>query len=145
MAHPEQQEYLNYVKNYYPFYFKDQKVLDCGSLDVNGNNKYLFENCEYTGLDVGPGPNVDVVSPIHTFNADDYSYDVIISTECFEHDMFYGLSFKNILRMLQPGGLFVFTCATVGRGEHGTINAHNYSSPPLPDRDWETYHAQSIL
>jgi hypothetical protein len=48
-------------------YFIDKCVLDVGSLDINGNNRYLFDNCEYTGLDIGEGPNVDIVMPIHEY------------------------------------------------------------------------------
>jgi hypothetical protein len=84
------------VKQTYPSYFKNKKVLDIGSLDVNGNNRFLFENCEYIGIDVGEGPNVDVITPGHLYNGDDESFDVVISTEVFEHDMFYEQTIKNI-------------------------------------------------
>ena len=101
--------------------------MDCGSLDVNGNNRYLFTDCDYTGIDLGPGRNVDIVSPIHEFEGG--PYDTIISTECFEHDKHYKASIKNIIRMLRPGGLFLFTCATTGRPEHGTTRTNKRSSP----------------
>ena len=89
MAHKEQINYVNKVKNKFPEYFKNKKVLDIGSLDVNGNNRFLFDNCNYIGLDVGDGNNVDVVCPGHKYDAPSEFFDVIISTEVFEHDLYY--------------------------------------------------------
>ena len=142
MAHYEQQLYIENTKTYFPQYFTNQKVLDCGSLDINGNNRHYFENCDYTGLDIGEGKNVDVVSPIHLFDAPDNSYDMIISTECFEHDMFYGLSIKNIIRLLKPHGMFLFTCATTGRPEHGNVNSDTIASPITSKSGaaWSSYY-----
>lgn len=131
MAHPEQQVFCKSVQSKFPDYFVNKKVLDCGSLDINGNNRYLFTNCEYIGLDVGPGKNVDVISPIHLYEAPDESYDFIISTECFEHDKFYPLSLKNIVRMLKSKGMFLFTCASYGRPEHGTKRTGTAGNSPL--------------
>ena len=58
----------------------------------------------------------------------DGSFDVILSTECFEHDPEYAESFKKICEMLKPGGLFFFTCASTGRLEHGTRRQGSLSS-----------------
>lgn len=139
MAHKEQKDYCLLVKEIFPTFFSNKKVLDCGSLDINGNNRYLFENCEYFGIDIGEGNNVDIISLIHEFNEDDESYDTIISTECFEHDMYYKESIKNIIRLLKPGGMFIFTCATTDRPEHGTINTSINDSPLLTGK-WSEYY-----
>jgi SAM-dependent methyltransferase len=120
MAHTEQRNFCKSVKAKYPDFFKNKKVLDIGSLDINGSNRDLFENCDYTGLDVGEGKNVDIISIGHLFNGPDNHFDTIISTEVFEHDMFYEETIKNVMRMLKPGGLFLFTCGAPGRPEHGT-------------------------
>lgn len=120
MSHKEQREYCTRIKNMFPEHFNDVDVLDCGSLDINGNNRYLFTDSRYLGIDVGKGKNVDVVCPIHEYQAPYESFDTIISTECFEHDKHYKESIKNIVGMLKSGGMFIFTCATTGRAEHGT-------------------------
>ena len=141
MAHIEQQNFCLRMKNLFPDHFKNKKVLDAGSLDVNGNNRYLFEESEYIGVDVGPGKNVDIVCKIHDFEAPDSSYDTIISTECFEHDQYYELSISNLYRMLKPGGFFIFTCATTGREEHGTRRSHPSAAPLLINLDsWGDYY-----
>jgi SAM-dependent methyltransferase len=130
MAHPEQQQFCQKVKELFPHFFQNIKVLDVGSLNVNGDNRYLFTDCEYTGIDVGEGSNVDVVCVAHELDMPDEYYDTIISTEAFEHDMYYEKSIKNIMRMLKVGGLFFFTCASEGRGEHGT-KTHGSGAAPL--------------
>lgn len=139
MAHEEQATFCTKIKDRFPPLFENKRVLDVGSLDINGNNRYLFANCEYTGIDVGPGRNVDVVSTGHEFAAEDGAYDAIVSTECFEHDMHYRLTLKNIVRMLKPGGIFLFTCATTGRREHGTRRTSPCDAPLLQGQ-WSDYY-----
>lgn len=135
MAHATQQAFCGRVRARFAVEFASPsaKVLDCGSLDINGNNRYLFGTADYTGLDLGPGKNVDVVSRIHEYDAPDATFDIVISTECLEHDAFYRESLQNMLRVLKPGGLLVFTCATHGRPEHGTARTDPGSSPFTTD------------
>lgn len=142
MAHIEQREFCESVKSKFPEYFKNKKVLDIGSLDINGSNRDLFEDCDYIGIDVGEGKNVDIVSVGHLFDAPDNTYDVIISTEVFEHDMFYEKTVENIIRMLKPSGLFLFTCAAPGRPEHGTLRQGEWCAPLLlqVSKDWANYY-----
>jgi hypothetical protein len=58
-------------------------VLDVGSLDVNGSVRGLFAGA-YTGLDLRPGPNVDVVADVDTW-VTGHHWPVVISTEMLEH------------------------------------------------------------
>ena len=128
MAHPEQQEWCLKVKKLHPEFFKNVDVLDIGSLDINGNNRYLFEKYTYTGVDIGEGKNVDVVSKGHEFKPGKV-YDVVISTECFEHDKYWKETIRNCIDLTKPGGLFLFSCATTGRQEHGTSRTTPQDSP----------------
>lgn len=140
MAHPQQINFCESIRKTHQEHFVGKRVLDCGSLDINGNNRYLFTGCEYIGIDVGTGPNVDMVTPIHKFY-DNYGFDTIISTECFEHDMYYLQSLENIIRLLHPGGMFLFTCASTGRPEHGTERTSPANSPLTAALDgWENYY-----
>ena len=118
--HIEVINFLNYVRTHFPSYFVSKKVLDVGCGDINGNNRYLFEGCEYHGNDVGPANNVTIVSKTKDLPFENETFDTIISTECFEHDPEYAESIKKIYAMLKQNGLFVFTCASTGRPEHGT-------------------------
>jgi SAM-dependent methyltransferase len=142
MAHKEQRDFCFRVKEKLPQYFKNKKVLDIGSLDINGSNRDLFEDCNYLGIDVGEGKNVDLISIGHLFDGPDDYFDTIISTEVFEHDMYYEETIKNVIRMLKPGGLFLFTCAAPGRPEHGTRRLGQDCAPLLLQisEEWADYY-----
>lgn len=118
--HPEVCHFTVFVKKALPQFFSNLKVLDVGGGDINGNNRFLFENCDYTANDVSEGRNVSIVCRTASLPFDDASFDVIVSTECFEHDPEHTQSLQKICKMLKPGGLFFFSCASTGRPEHGT-------------------------
>lgn len=140
MAHKVQYEYVERVKNLYPLSFKDCVVYDFGSLDINGNNRVHFENPEYTGIDLGEGKNVDVISKAHEFRPRKKA-DVVISTEMLEHDMYWKKSLQNMLKLLKKGGLMVVTCATHGRPEHGTLKTKATDSPFTSGiQEWSNYY-----
>ena len=104
-------------------YFNNSIVLDVGGGDINGNNRYAFNNCDYSCNDVVKSTNVTHVSRTKDLIFENDTFDTIISTECFEHDPEYIDSFLKIYELLKPNGLFIFTCASTGRLEHGTRNS----------------------
>jgi SAM-dependent methyltransferase len=127
--HTEARDFTVFVKEQFPeFFVGGKKVLDVGSGDINGNNRFLFTDCEYHGNDVAPAPNVTIVSKTAALPFEDETFDCIISTECFEHDPEWKESFRKILKMLKPGGLFFFTCASTNRPEHGTLRTSRNDS-----------------
>jgi SAM-dependent methyltransferase len=139
--HFEAFDFLKYCAETFKEYYKG-KVLDVGAADINGNNRFFFQGCEYTGCDVLPGQNVDIVMPCHELPFDKGEFDVIISSECFEHDMYWEKSLRRIMDMLKDGGLFVFTCASTGRPEHGTLRSKPADSltTQLSRGDWGEYY-----
>jgi SAM-dependent methyltransferase len=118
--HDEAKNFTLFIKNILSEYFINKTVLDVGSGDINGNNRILFENCIYEGNDVIEAKNVTIVSKTKDLQFNDNYFDTIISTECFEHDPEYKESLLKIYNMLKSDGLFLFTCASIGRPEHGT-------------------------
>lgn len=122
----------------FPYYFRGD-ILDCGSLDVNGNNRYLRAgfNSSYIGIDIQPGKNVDVVTEVYRYSEyhrNNYGrYDLVLCTEMLEHDKHWNWSLGHMVRLLKPHGLLVFTCATIGRPEHGTHRSEPESSPATND------------
>ena len=132
MAHQQQQDFCRYVKELHPAYFKGN-ILDIGSQDINGNNRHLFTDCDYIGIDLNEGVNVDVIASGHNYKQQ-YSFDVVISTECLEHDKYWAITLQNIANnLLKSGGLFIMTCATTGRAEHGTTRTSPKDSPFTTD------------
>ena len=120
MSHPWQLSFVSGIRDAHPKYFYDSKVLEVGSLDINGTIRVFFDHCEYTGVDLGEGPGVDLVAKGEELDFPDNTFDTTASCECFEHNENWDLTFLNMVRMTKPGGLIFFTCATTGRPEHGT-------------------------
>ena len=106
--HIQARDFTIYVRAIFPSYFNNKCVLDVGSGDINGNNNFLFENCEYHGNDVIQAKNVTIVSKTKDLHFEDNTFHTIVSTECFEHDPEYKESLNKIYKMLKPGGLFFF-------------------------------------
>jgi SAM-dependent methyltransferase len=139
MAHSIQQDFISYVKNKFPNFFENVKVLEVGSLDINGTMRMFFSNCDYLGIDVGEGRGVDLVCQGQEYDAPDETYDVCSSGECFEHNPYWAETFANMVRMCKSNGLVLFTCATTGRKEHGTSRTDLESSPLTIGIGWEYY------
>jgi len=118
--HDQAKAFTQFVAATLPDSFSGKTVLDVGSGDINGNNRFLFKDCDYTGNDVYIAPNATIVCKTGALPMGENTFDTIVSTECFEHDPEYAESFRKIVYMLKPGGLFLFTCASTGRHEHGT-------------------------
>lgn len=136
MAHKEQIEFCQSVREKHPTHFNNTSVLDVGSLDINGNNRYLFHKCRYMGIDIVGGKNVDkVISCSNHLGKPQYEeyYDVIISTEMLEHDKTWGIDLKAMYWALKDGGLLIITAAGEGRQEHGTSKASPEDSPGTND------------
>jgi cephalosporin hydroxylase len=79
------------------------RVADVGAYDFNGNYRAFFPACEYTGIDLGPGPNIDrVVTP------DDFGeggFDVVVSGQCMEHVEDLRQWVAQCIGLAKPGGV----------------------------------------
>jgi len=139
VAHPAQNEFIGRIKAIFPGHFRRARVLEIGSLDINGTIRALFEDCDYTGIDVGPGKGVDIVCEGQKFDAPAESYDVVISCETMEHNPYWAETFANMVRLVKPSGLILMTCATTGRKEHGTTRTTPADSPLTVAKGWDYY------
>jgi len=138
MAHKEQSDYIASVKQQHPSFFNGGRVLEIGSLNINGTVRQFFNVDEYVGVDVGKGAGVDVVISGHEYD-DDQFFDCAISCECFEHNPYWRETLENMVRLTKTGGLVVFTCATTGRPEHGTERTTPQDSPLTIAKGWSYY------
>ncbi len=139
MAHHQQLEFIDAVKAELPEFFRRRRVLEVGSLDINGSIRSAFADCDYTGTDLSPGPGVDLACPGQMLAFPSQSFDVSLSCECFEHNPYWVETWSNMLRMTRPGGLVLMTCATTGRREHGTARGAPESSPFTVEHGWNYY------
>ena len=138
--HREVFTFVKETKNIQPSFFSNTRVLEIGSRSVTNQPsiRQLFNNCDYTGVDISDGLNVDVVSKGHEFKSNQL-FDIVISCECFEHDPFWVLTIQNMIDHLKWNGMLIFTCASTNRSEHGTRRTTK-SDAPLLDGDWADYY-----
>lgn len=139
MAHREQLEMITTISRALPRHFSRCKVLEVGSLDLNGSIRPNFLECEYLGIDVGEGRGVDLVCQGQDYAGPSDHFDTVISCEAMEHNPFWKETLLNMIRVCRPGGLIVMTCATVGREEHGTARTTPEDSPLTVASGWDYY------
>ena len=139
MAHKNQREFIDILVRTMPGFFRNSRVLEIGSLDINGSVRDFFTQCEYIGVDLGEGKGVDVVCEGQNYAAPDNSFDQVISCEVMEHNPHWVKTFENMTRVCRPGGLVVMTCASTGRPEHGTTRTTAADSPLTIGVGWDYY------
>lgn len=124
--HIEAMDFVRRVKLRFPEYFKNKNVLEVGSLNINGSVRQFFENCQYIGIDRIPGKDVDIVGPVHDC-AFKEKFDIIISTEAFEHDEYLEKTIEKMVNSLGENGLIIVTTANINRKPHlEGLNENSY-------------------
>jgi hypothetical protein len=131
MSHQAQLDFVAGLKQRFPEYFRKGRVLEVGSLDINGSVRQFFEDCDYTGVDLGEGKGVDLVARGEELDYFDGNFTVCLSCECFEHNPEWAATLRNMIRM--SSGLVFFSCATTGRPEHGTRRTSPKDAPFCED------------
>jgi SAM-dependent methyltransferase len=87
-----------------------RRILEVGSQSYEGQASYRSlidaEVCDYTGLDLSMGSNVDIVPamPFVWNELPDACFDVCISGQTFEHNPFFWVTASEMARVLVPGG-----------------------------------------
>jgi SAM-dependent methyltransferase len=139
MAHPAQAEFFAAVREQFPAAFGHARVLEVGSLDINGSVRELFTDCAYTGVDLQLGPGVDLACQGQLVEFPTGHFDTTISAECLEHNPYWRETVANMLRMTRADGLVLISCATTGRKEHGTSRTNPDASPFTTAARWDYY------
>lgn len=94
-------------------------AIELGAYNVNGSARDLFPTVEqWTGVDLRPGPSVDVVAPAEQYQPAD-PVDLVVCTEVLEHTPHWREVIQNAYTMLYPGGTFIVTAAGPMRKPHG--------------------------
>jgi len=129
--HNEVKDHFRMVKKKHPQFFWNKKILEVGSLYVNGSiRQFFWFNKLYLGLDIGEGKNVDLVCPIECFEAPE-AFDVVASSEMLEHSDRWQEALTSMYECLKPKGLFILTCAAPNREPHGVSWSKDPESSPF--------------
>lgn len=92
-------------------------VIEIGSRDINGTIRAHFPAAQWTGLDLHPGPCVDVVGDALEFDTASL-VDLVICCEVLEHSNRWPFLLHRASHWLKPGGRIIITCAAPGRDPH---------------------------
>jgi len=112
----------------------ETSVLEVGSLNVNGSYRPLFAGCEYVGLDIRKGKDVDVVvaDPWDWKELEGRKFDLIVSGQCLEHVEYPWRTAKLMLEHCAPDGYLAVTAPA-------RQVRHNYPS------DYFRYFEQGLI
>ena len=119
---------LNIIQKFIDKYFtdKDLRILDLGSRVVAGQEhlgtyRQFITNpkWKYVGVDLVKGNNVDIVILEYRLPFEDNFFDFIISGQTIEHVEYPWVWFKELARVLKPGGLCCIVAPAV-------IHEHRY-------------------
>lgn len=99
---------------------KHWKVLEVGSLWVNGSPREVVKCDDYTGVDFRDGKGVDVVMDAGALYEKwtPETFDAVICCETLEHCKDWKLVLTQAWRVLKVGGVFCLTTPTRGKGRH---------------------------
>ncbi len=136
LMHVEVELFVLDAKIVHPEWFVGVKVLEFGSLDMNGSVRGMFAAPEvYVGVDWREGKGVDVKSLFHEFVSDEV-FDVFISLNTFEHDPYWKASISTGLKHLGPGGAILIACGGPGMQAHeATVSPSGEHYENIPSDD----------
>jgi SAM-dependent methyltransferase len=90
-------------------------ILEIGSYQVRGQEEIadlraLLPGKDYTGLDMRPGPGVDLVADAEALPHPDASVGTVIAMSALEHVPRFWRVFDEIYRVLRPDGAVLLAC-----------------------------------
>jgi 2-polyprenyl-3-methyl-5-hydroxy-6-metoxy-1,4-benzoquinol methylase len=90
------------------------RVLEIGSLDVNGTARDILIATTYTGIDLQDGKGVDIQMDAHNifkkFGGE--FFDVVVNMNMLEHDVNFWGTMDQVNKVLRYGGYQIFSAPT---------------------------------
>ncbi len=109
--------FQKYVKNWNWKSRKNISVIDIGGMNINGSYADIFSGPEFTykAADIVPSEYVDIVlkDPYH-LPFEDGRHEIIISGQAFEHVEFFWELFREMVRVLNQGGMIILIAPSSG-------------------------------
>lgn len=131
-------------------------VYDIGGRDINGSPRDVIEHGAWVGVDLHPGPGVDVVMDVRDWEPKGgVRADLTLCLEVLEHARDWRGILRKCRELTKPGGLLIVTCAAPPREPHsgmdggklnpgeyyGNVEAHALGAElPGAEIEWDEDH-----
>lgn len=112
---PQIQHWVKKAKK--DFIKSPRKILEIGSLDINGGVRKFFTDAnEYVGIDMQEGKGVDKVLEAHDILKvwPKENFDIVLCLEMLEHDNAFWKTINDIHKILKRGGFLIISTPTFG-------------------------------
>jgi len=131
--HTSNKLYWDTCKNRFPELFRNRRVVEFGSYDVNGSVRVYFEDCEYLGVDWRGGPGVDSVGLAHEFDKEKLlKFDTAISSSMLEHDPHWERSLCKMVDVLSDDGVLLLSWGSALNLSHEEETCPDYDKKTNP-------------
>jgi SAM-dependent methyltransferase len=135
-------------REFFNLYIKQSdRILEIGSQNVNGTLRDFDSRCsEYVGVDLCPGPGVDIVlTDPYKFPFKKSHFDAVISSSCFEHDQMFWLTFLEMVRVLKPKGYIYINAPSNGNyHRHPVDNWRFYPDAAIALETWARQKGKNV-
>lgn len=127
-------EWLRDLNFRYRYQLGEARLLELGSLNINGTARDHLEVREWVGIDQEAGPDVDIVCRAAQTKFPPRWFDIVLCTSMLEHDPGWRESLTWNLAWLRRGGLLFLSWGAEG-------NTHHEPEPwkPVPVADVEAW------
>lgn len=108
------------------------RILDVGAMDVQGGQYGTYRqvcspNWDYVGLDLEPGPNVDIaVNHPYKWGLDS-EFDVVIAGQLMEHVEYPWRTMECIKKAMKPGALHINIIPSAGPIHRFPLDTYRYN------------------
>lgn len=118
--HSGNEEWLTDLRKQYPQCFDARaKVLEIGSLDINGSIRSFFKDCtQYVGVDKIAGPGVDVVADAAAIDFALRGFNVGVCFSVFEHTPDGFAILRNLVKAMNPPAYIILCWGAEGNNWH---------------------------
>lgn len=131
------------VEQIYEFFAPRQRVIEIGCREINGGIRHLFRNTSYLGIDILPGPEVDIVADATSWKPD-FRADMVICISVFEHTPWGREIVNNAASWLTDDGVMVLEAAHIMK-PHSPVTGEYYAGEPtewyrnITQQDYESW------
>lgn len=148
---PRERALMQVIKTYYPNY-KKLKIHESSPSKRGASQKMRFECKEYSASHFYPDVALGECHPKQGYRSEnlenltfaDNSFDLFVTQDVMEHIMHPGKAFKEISRVLKPGGAHIFSVPIINKANKSSRRASIGTDGEIVHHFTPDYHGNPI-